>query len=308
MENVLVLGCNGFIGRHLTKSLLSDGAKVVGYDIQSNCTEDMVNYIQGDFITEHNFEAIMKEHDIKCIYHLISTTIPFEGTESTIVELQNNVIPTLRLLEAATKCNVERFIFPSSGGTVYGEGNAEKLHKEEELLHPLCSYGIQKEIIESYLQLYHHLYGLQTCIVRISNAYGFCIQTGRTQGIIPIFIQRLLQGKGITLYGNTVRDYIYIDDVIAALIKLRHYNGNEIIFNIGSGQGTCLQRVVELIENNMRMHFTTISHEPIRSCDVKCSVLDCTLARQELNWIPQVGIEDGIERTIQMIRKDLLIE
>lgn len=296
---VLVLGANGFIGSKLVEALLQQGYCVVGYErFESTIRHKNYRHICGDFCNEQNFATLLQEQEITAIYHLISTTTPKDGTEHVEQEILQNLLPTVRLLEAAANSGVKRFVFASSGGTVYGEGTEGMAHKEDEPLNPACSYGAQKAAIEKYLCMYRQMRGLKTLTVRISNPYGVCLQQGRTQGIIPILLQRLQRGEEITLFGDTIRDYIYIDDVIEALVKLLTYEGNEPEFNIGSGTETRLHHLVELLEDVAGKKFSVIHEQEIRKCDVQHSVLDASLAAQELDWVASVNLSDGVRKTM----------
>lgn len=297
MDNILVLGASGFIGHHLIERLMPDH-HVIGYSRHApNTLLSNSNYVHipGNFVTEQNFYQILREYHIHCIYHCISTTTPKEGTAHIVGEGEDNIIPSLRLLEAASKQDRMKLIFLSSGGTVYGEnlGYPSKVGHE---LHPICTYGIQKKIIEEYIQYYSANTKLDGCIARISNPYGVMEQIKRTQGIIPIFLKCLQDGQGITLFGDTVRDYIHIDDVVDALVAIKEYQGKEKIFNVGSGQGVRLSEVVELMEQVTGKQFPSIVHQLKRTCDVQANILDISTTQSELGWRPSMPLEDGITR------------
>jgi len=301
-NSIMVLGANGFIGSHLVKRLLSQNF-VLGYDaIYTKAAIEHKNYchIAGDYCSETNFVSILNEYHISKVYHLISTTTPQDGTKHVEIEIQQNVLPTIRLLEACAECNVERVIFPSSGGTVYGEGIGRP-HLENERLRPICSYGVQKQTIESYLSIYHHMHNLRGLVARIANPYGPGVQAGRTQGVIPIMIRKLFQNEPIELYGESIRDYIYIDDVIDALIALLDYDGDESVFNIASGEGIGLSDLVNIIEETLGKRFSSVVKKEIRLCDVQNNCLDISMAEKELNWKPKVSLKDGITKMAQEV-------
>lgn len=297
MGKILVLGASGFIGSRLVQELLKKNC-VVGYSrTRPAHIKPTPNYthIYGNFSVEKDFVSIIEKNQISCIYHCISTTTPREGTAHIVGEGEDNIIPSLRLLEAASKQDGIKLIFLSSGGTVYGEnlGYPSKVGHE---LHPICTYGIQKRTIEEYLRYYSANTKLDGCIARISNPYGVMEQIKRTQGIIPIFLKCLQDGQGITLFGDTVRDYIHIDDVVDALVAIKEYQGKEKIFNVGSGQGVRLSEVVELMEQVTGKQFSSIVHQPKRTCDVQVNILDISTTQSELGWRPSIPLEDGITR------------
>lgn len=300
------MGSSGFIGSRLAEALLKTNP-VVGYSRSAPaalCQHSNYTHISGDFASEQHFHEILTAHKISCIYHCISTTGPLSGTTHVLTEAQENLLPTLRLLDAAADCGVERLIFVSSGGTVYGEQGCSSGHRESDHLLPICSYGAQKAAIEAYLNVYRHVHGLKTIIARVSNPYGLDTRKGRSQGIIPIFLQALYEESDIVLYGDTVRDYIHIDDVTAALLRLKDYAGDGHVFNIGSGTGVHLCQIVELIESIAQKRFTRVQHLPIRDCDVSSNVLDISYTRQELQWLPCIELEAGILDLIQQMKTE----
>lgn len=297
MENVLVLGASGFIGGQLTTRLLEDNY-VIGYS--RHAPEFLIfhpNYehIIGDFSVEDRFPTILKSYQVSCIYHCISTTAPRAGTGHILAEVQENLLPTLKLLDAVMSYGACRVVFVSSGGTVYGEQLNEKVaHTEKEPLLPICGYGAQKVSIEAYFNVYRHVHDMNVIIARVSNPYGYYLGEERSQGIIPIFLKSLYEGQGIVLFGDTVRDYIHIDDVVDALVRMKDYSGKGRIFNIGSGQGVRLHRLVQIMERLASKQFCSVRQEPIRDCDVGFNVLNTAYARRELGWEPQIDLEYGI--------------
>ena len=298
MENVLILGATGFIGQYLTEKL-QETVNVIGYD---RIVAD-VSYpiIQGRFAKEENFEEILRDNKIDGVYHLISTTLPKEDTSDIAQEVENNVVPTLSLLEAMRKTGVKKMIFVSSGGTVYVDMQG-CAHTTDEMCEPICGYGMQKMVIENYLSFYNRRYGMDCRVVRLSNPYGLPPKRPRGQGIIPIFMSKLLNREPITMFGDTLRDYIYIDDAIEAMTRYYWYAGASKVLNIGTGVPVRISDIVRLIEDETGKKFVSVTHEPIRCCDVQESVLDVTETMRELDWKPQVSLEDGIQRTWQELQ------
>ena len=296
MKNVLILGANGFIGQRLI-ARLPGGVCAIGYG--KNCPQwenDSSIFVRGDFAAEKHMAEILTAYEIDTVYHLISTTVPAPGTSCAMKEMEENVIPTIRLLDAMVQTGTRRIVFASSGGTIYGESVGYP-HIANDPLDPVCSYGIQKATIEHFLKLYHREHGITCRIARIANPYGVTPQSQRTQGIIPILMKEMLKKKPITLFGETVRDYIYIDDVADALVKLGDYPGEESIFLIGSGIGTSLTQLVEMIEACTGERFCEIQKRPIRSCDVQESILNVGRTKRLLNWEPKISLQEGIRIT-----------
>ena len=295
MGKILVMGASGFIGLHLVEALIQKGHMVVGYDrIGSPPPIKDKNYthLQGNYSTEQNYEKILVDNNVSVIFHLISTTFPAEGVMNAEQEIYSDVIPTIRLLQAAVNAGVKKVIFPSSGGTVYGEGR--DLNSESDSLHPQCIYAANKAAIEGYLQTFAAMSEMECRIARIANIYGYCTQNGRSQGIIPIFAKQLLANKPIALYGDTVRDYLYMSDLIRALIRIMNYQGDTQIFNIGTGIGTSLSDVVRIFEEQTNRKFAGVQHFERRKCDVQSNILNVTAAETELGWKAEIDIKTGI--------------
>lgn len=295
MKKCLVLGAGGFIGKSLCNELTKKYEVVAYGRKQSKILNSFPNlkFIEGDFVSEENFCDILLGVDK--VFHLISTTIPTDTTDFIENEIIENVIPTVRLLEAMRKSQTKEIIFASSGGTIYGE-NGKHAHKVTDYLNPISSYGVQKKVIESYLQFYQNRYGMNHKIIRISNPYGIGQAIEKPQGVIPIFVRNILRGEKITIFGDgeNLRDYIYLEDLVQAILKIAQYEGKEHIFNIGAGKVYSLKQIIHFIETITQRKFNQIEYKPSRICDVKKSLLEVQPTYQQLDWQPSISIEDGI--------------
>lgn len=301
MKKCLVLGAGGFMGKSLCKELIND-YEIVLFDrrIPKELTSlnGYVKYVEGDFTKMEDFSPLLKGVDK--VIHLISTTIPQEETTNIDMEISQNIIPTVQLLECMVKTGVPEIIFSSSGGTIYGEANGE-LNKVGDELHPICGYGVQKKTIEAYLEFYGLRYGINYKIMRISNPYGVGQDPQKPQGVIPIFVYRLLHDMPITIYGDgcSKRDYIYMSDLIEAFKQTLAYNGDIHIFNIGSGSAHTLNEVIDLIEYKSGKKFREISYMEKRNCDILKNQLEVDTTWKELHWRAKIGLEQGIENVIK---------
>lgn len=301
--NILVLGGCGFIGSFLVKRLQEEH-NVIIYDRCEPTYEFNGKCIVGNFSEEQRFYEILVENQINLVFHLISTAIPNESTQMIEQEIMTNVIPSVRLFEAMVKANVKRLIFSSSGGTVYGESLGYS-HKVEDRTVPICSYGIQKVSIENYISLYNLYYDMEFIVARISNPYGVWKQQNRLQGIIPIFIRKLLDDESITVFGNTKRDYIHIEDVIDAFMCMIDYQGSIRAFNVGTGIAICTNEIIEIIEKKIQKKFVRIEYKGVRKCDVKENILDIYETMKYLKWQPKrMNIEKETDRIIREIERD----
>jgi len=303
----LVLGGAGFQGRHLVERLLTLGADIRVFDKAINCPvflgsdKGRVEYIAGEFNSVETLEQLVKSVDV--IFHLISTTLPKSSNDDPVNDVMSNIIPTLHLLEFARKAGVQKIIYFSSGGTVYGVPKVTPI-PEVHPTAPLCSYGIHKIAIEQYLSLYNHLYGLDYAVMRISNPYGAYQSSGRAQGVVSVFLSKLIQDELIDVWGDgsVIRDYIHVDDVMDAALKLVAYQGHEKVFNIGSGIGLTLNELISEMEQLVGRK-ARVNYLPSRLVDVPVSVLDISRAVQALDWHPQVSIGEGMRQLINNYSK-----
>ncbi len=261
MASTLVLGGAGFLGSHLAEALLQGGHRVKIFD--------RPHLDRLPLLPEQRFEL-------------------FTG------DFLNG---TLRLVELCRQHGVRKIVFVSSGGTVYGVSRSIPLD-ESHPTDPICSYGIHKLAIEKYLCLSHRLHGLDYCIVRPSNLYGPRQRLDVAQGAVAVFLDRASRGKPIQVWGDgsVVRDYVYVEDAAEALLKAAAFEGEQKIFNIGSGVGTSLKALIEAIEALLG-HPVPVEYGAPRSLDVPANVLDTSLARRHLGWSARTPLAEGLRRT-----------
>lgn len=304
MKKCLILGASGFIGKALCRKL-HEKYEITAYDrVYSAELENVGNIRQivGDFALTRDFTDILQGVDT--VIHLISTTLPADSTDGIPEEIMNNIVPTTALLESMVKTGTRQIVFSSSGGTVYGE-TQNRVNTVSSPLAPICSYGVQKKVIEAYLEFYGIRYGLQYKIARISNPYGIGQDARKPQGVIPIFIRKLLDEEPITIFGDgtEVRDYIYMDDLMVFFEKLLEYEGKEHIFNIATGNVYSLLQIIEKIERMAGKQYTEIIYKERRFCDVKKSLLDAKTTWKLLQYSPKVSLDDGIARLYRLLEK-----
>lgn len=288
----LILGSSGFLGKHLTQKLLELGHQVTCFDISHTPMFANAMYIDGFFSKETNFEKLVHDHDI--VFHLISSSFP-NSTIPYEQEISENVFATLKLMEACVKQPGTRLVFISSGGTVYGQSKKGVPFNEQDETTPIASYGIQKLMIEKYLHLFHHQYGLDFKVVRLANPYGPGQNPKGAVGAIAVLLDRAKNDEVITIFGDgsSVRDYIYIDDAIQGLVNIALSETSEKVVNLGGGQGTSLTQVLESIQK-VTGKSLTIDYLPQRSTDVDFSVLDITLYSKLFPKHTMVTLEQGI--------------
>lgn len=213
---------------------------------------------------------------------------------------------TVRMLTLAAQSGIKKIIFISSGGTVYGIPRYLPLD-EEHPTDPICAYGITKLAIEKYLGLYRRLYGLDYIVLRLSNPFGERQRTQAHQGAMAVFMGKVLRREKVEIWGDgsVVRDYIYIGDVIDAMVAALEYSGPERIFNIGSGNGVSLLEALVVIERVTGIKADRLFQEG-RPFDVPASVLSIDRAGIELGWKPRTTFMAGLERMSNWLKSENL--
>lgn len=298
IKMILVLGGRGFIGLNLVRRLAkTEKLRVFDKTWEPEIEIENVEPITGDF--QHtDFEDMLKGVDT--VFHFISTSTPFDGTNDMLADIEKNILPTIRLLDAMRKNSVKKIFFASSGGTVYGE--CVKPAKENERISPECVYAAQKAWIETCLHLYEKYDGIQGYILRIGNPYGWEINKNKRQGIIPIYTEKIVKGESIEIWGTgeNKRDYIYIDEVIDAIEAVYFYKGPYRIFNIGTGSSYSTHEMIEQIERVVGKKAQIVYLEK-RKCDLLESQLDVSLINRECGWRSRLTVEQGIEMYINKL-------
>lgn len=299
-KRCLVAGANGFIGRHLTEYLINKGHHVVAFDKSSNfehfshIDNNYIQKVSGDFCKYEELNNVVEGCD--WVFHLVSTTLPSSSNGNMVYDVQTNITSSIRLFDLCIKHKVQKVIFSSSGGTVYGIHSKLPL-TEDHICNPIVSYGITKLAIERYAILYGHIHGLDTVSLRISNPYG-SYHTNTMQGVIPIFIKKILNSQTITIWGDgsIVRDYLYISDLVDAFYRAAIYTGGERVFNIGSGIGITLNQLVHEVMKVAGIN-TKIVYEPSRKFDIPSVILDINKSKKDLGWSPSIPFDEGLRKT-----------
>ncbi len=301
---VLVLGGAGFIGSSLVHALVAQGVRPRVLTRPSRSTAnlrrvlDRVELIHGDFMDDSVLRAAMKGVDT--VYHLITTTFPNMVTESSNYDLLSNLLPTIRMLELAREMGVRRIVYASSGGTIYGEPQQLPI-TEAHPLAPKSAYGQSKLTIENYLSFYARTTALEVTILRLSNPYGPSQNPYGSQGLVAVALGCVLDDRPVRVFGDgeAVRDYVFIDDVIAAMLAATAAAPD--LLNISGGEGRSVNQVLAAVEAASGKTIQRI-RLPQRSGDVGVNVLDNSRARASLNWSPRIMFEHGIEKTWRAVR------
>lgn len=297
------MGGNGFIGSYVTDLLVENGYHVKVFDRtieENNCNYYNLEFIKGDFLNLDDLKGAME--DVDYLFHYISFTIPQTSIENPIRD-NENVIGSIKLFELALDQGVKKIIFPSSGGTVYGEPKINPI-AENHPKNPINPYGISKISIEKYLYYFYANYGLDYTVFRFSNPYGPRQDPHGKMGLIPVILGMLKSNKKPRIFGDgsAVRDYVYIEDASKVNLLAIQKKTKHKIFNVGSGTGNSINDILEKAMIITGKNIKPIYSEP-RIGDVSKVILDISRIKDEMNWSPQVDIDSGIERTWEWLNK-----
>lgn len=291
---ILVLGGAGFIGYHLVEDLVAAGHEIVVMGRGAEASRPLpadVQYVSGELSDSRLLRELLSGVD--AVAHLVSGTVPSTGDKDPGRDVELNLLGTLSLLEDMAACDVTRILYLSSGGTVYGKPQEVPI-PEGHVLNPICSYGVVKVAIESYLKLYETKAGLRPVVIRASNPYGRYQGNLGVQGVIGTYLSQALKNQPIEIWGDgsAIRDYIHVKDLsslcVSALLseKVGVYNG-------GSGTGTSVLHIAEVVKD-VTGNPIPIVYKPHRSLDVPVSILDIERAKMDFCWQPRIGLREGI--------------
>lgn len=310
-KKCLVLGGDGFLGSHLVDDLVERGFAVRVFDrfrgghIKNlKHLQGKIEFQKGDFLNARHLSQALK--DIDYVFHFVSLSTPVSTANDPEEEIRLNLKGTLQLLDLCVKHGVKRVIFPSSGGAVYGDA-LEEVASETTQARPMSPYAVTKLAVEEYLHFYQRQHGLSFVIYRLANPYGERQSPDGMQGAIPIFMKQMIKGETLRIYGNTVRDYIYVKDVTNFIAGNFDQNHQHSTYNIGSGRGVALFELVLMLAKTTQSMpiFKRLKKRPF---DVQKIVLDTKRAQTEFDFYPSTSLEVGLEKTYAFLKEKYAYE
>jgi UDP-glucose 4-epimerase len=307
-RDVTLLGGLGFIGSHLARALLRDG-----YRVRILCRQNGTNELPADFRDQLEVAEIDAMNprqvfdsiaDSDTLVDLVHTTRPGSSMENPSFDVASNLVSRVEWLQHLGETKVRRVIFLSSGGTVYGIPETD-LIGEDHPTNPICSYGITKLALEKYVAMYAGLSGISCTILRPSNVYGPGNRVNVGQGVIGVLADRALRGQALEVWGDgsSLRDYLYIDDLVSAIVGLMSYFGSHRVFNVSSGTGYSVIDVIATLRDVLGC-IPPVLNLPSRQFDVPVNVLSSTRLRESTGWVPRVDLRSGVERVIEWLSAD----
>ncbi len=303
---ILVTGGAGFIGSHVVDALIERGHEVAVVDDLSTGKREHVNprarFYHLDIRDAKGLEEVFAAERPEIVNHQAARANVRESLEKPILYAEVNVIGSLNLLELSRKYGVEKFIYASTGGAVYGEPEylpADEAHP----INPLDPYGASKHFVEHYLYLYGVNYGLRYTILRYPNVYGPRQDPYGEAGVVAIFTGQMLRGEQAVINGSgeQERDFVYVGDIVEAnLLALDRGDGG--IYNLGWGFGTSINEIFARLKEITGYEKEAV-HGPPKKGEVFKICLDATKARRELGWVPRISLDEGLRMTVEYFRR-----
>jgi UDP-glucose 4-epimerase len=293
----IVTGGAGFIGSHLVDALLAAGQEVTVIDDLS-CGRAAnvpagVRLCELDIVDRVALDRVFEEIRPDAVYHLAAQASVTASVADPARDCAVNVQGTLNVVDAATKLGAP-VSFTSTGGALYGD-EAPLPTPEERIPAPLAPYGASKWAGEAYAKTWSLSSGVPHAVCRLGNVYGPRQSPHGEAGVVAIFSEHIHRGRAPKMfgYGKPTRDYVYVGDVVAALIAA---NGTPGTFNVATGVETDVLTLWNVLRTTAG---SDLEPEPaeLRPGELKRSCLDASLAERELGWRPAVRIEEGLKRT-----------
>ena len=304
---ILVTGGAGFIGSHLVEELLSNEHEILIFD---NCLtgkkENLeitgnFTFINDDFGSENSLEEIEK-FDPDICFHLAAQSSVVVSVENPALDFEHNILQPIKLIHVLLKSNCKKLVFTSSGGTIYGEPTVIPTAEEDYADEPESPYGVAKKRLNELIKIMLKNSSMKYSILNLSNVYGPRQDPHGEAGVVSIFANKYLKNEEPTIYGDgeQTRDYIYVKDVVSALIKASMIEENQFL-NIGTG----IETSVNDLANSMKIQFKSEInpiYKPEREGELNRSVLNNTKAKKELNWKPEYSLDDGMKQVFKWLQ------
>ena len=300
---ILVTGGAGFIGSHVADAYIQAGHQVVVVDNLStghlrNLNPKAKFYLVD--IRETPLEQVFEWELPDVVNHHAAQMDVRKSVTDPIYDAEVNILGALRVLQAAHKYGVKKFIHISSGGAAYGEPEYNPVN-EAHPVNPLCPYGITKHTLEHYLFIWKQLYGLEYAVLRYPNVYGPRQDPQGEAGVTAIFANKMLLDEPITINGDgeQTRDYVYISDIARANVLALEAQARGI-YNLGWGKPVCVNEIFERLRG--LIHYSQEPHYgPGKLGETRHICLDASRARLDFGWAPSVPLADGLRLTAQAL-------
>jgi UDP-glucose 4-epimerase len=296
----VVTGGAGFIGSHVVEALLGRGDEVHVLDDLSKGRRENVATGAGLHVADiRDPDAVFDAARPEAVFHLAAQADVRASVERPGHDADVNVIGTVRVLEAARRHGAQ-VVLASTGGAIYGEADGPAPESAER--RPLAPYGTSKLAAEEYLATWNRLYGTSHVALRFANVYGPRQEPHGEAGVVAIFMGLLDTGGTPTIYGDghQTRDYVFVGDVVAAVLAATASGGG--VFNVGTGVETSVLELYDAVQRAAGVRHEAAHAEP-RLGELRRSVLDVSLAAERLGWTPSHSLDDGLAKTWRWMKE-----
>lgn len=295
---IIITGGAGFIASHLVDRLIDLGHQVLVIDDLSTGYKENINN-KAEFenldICDKKVQKVFKDFEPEIVFHLAAQKLIKVSMEQPELDAQINIVGSLNLLLAAKDVGVDKFIFVSTGGAIYDEHDGVPSN-ENSKAEPISPYALTKLTFEKYLEMLTKGSNMKWTSLRLANVYGPRQDPHGEGGVVAIFSESIIAGKDIFVNGDGMqtRDYIYVDDVVQALIN--SIDSEIGIYNVGTNQETSVLDIVESLKEISKKDFTVKHRDPIPG-EVRRSALNCDKAHKQLNWQAKNNLMQGLKNT-----------
>ena len=298
---VLVTGGSGFIGSHLVDALIDRGHQVV---IVDNLCTGFINNVNpaAKFyqmsVCDQELAEIFQQEKPELVNHHAAQMIIKKSVENPMFDAQENILGSLNVIHHCIQFGVQKLIYSSSGGAIYGEPKYLPVD-EEHPISPISEYGVSKHTVEHYLHLYGLRNGLNYVVLRYSNVYGPRQNPGGEAGVVAIFASQMLRGERPTIFGSgdKTRDYTHVFDIVEAnLLSMEH--GEKATYNLGTGVETSDQEMFDALAKALGYTGSPL-YVPARPGEIHRICLDSSKAQQELGWKPRFTLGEGLSQATE---------
>jgi UDP-glucose 4-epimerase len=304
-KRILVTGGAGFIASHIADHLVATGHEVTVVDNLSTGKREHVpaaaQFYPYDIKSPEIADFIRGWQPQLIVHHAAQMSVQVSVSDP-VLDAQENILGSLNLFQAAVQARVEKIIFASTGGAMYGN-EAPLPAREEDRAQPEAPYGIAKLAVEHYMHFYQREHGIIPICLRYANVFG-PRQNGQGEaGVVAIFIEKFLAGQQPWINGDGLqtRDFVFVGDIVAAnLLALDYPTAGT--FNIGSGKETDIVTIYLKLQELMGSPLGPV-HGPAKPGEQRRSALDSTLAQKELGWQPRISLTEGLAQTVAAFRE-----
>jgi len=303
----LITGGAGFIGSHIVDRLIEEDHQVVVIDnLSFGCKENLnphAQFYKIDIRDKDLIDIFIKEQPNVVNHHAAQVNLRY-SVENPIFDAEVNILGSINLLECAVKSGVNKFIYSSTGGAVYGEPDKMPV-KETHEIRPISQYGINKHTVEHYLHLYFINYQLNYTILRYPNVYGPRQKPHGEAGVVAIFSQQMLRGERPTIFGDgsKTRDYLFVSDVVEANMLVINQGDGET-YNLGWGEEITDYQIFKAVRDAIGCQIEPIYGQK-RKGEIDRISLDCSKIKEQLGWSPKIPLEEGAPIAVEYYRTKL---